>query len=144
MSSCFLDTNILIYLIDESSANFLKVKKLILKFEKNNTHLYITHLILAEFIHVFFSLLQLAKEKNIHESLEVALKKIGLMPNISIISPPEDFIFTNSVVKIMEQYKLKSNDAYILSILNEKNIQYLATFDQILAKAAKNLNIKIL
>ena len=43
----------------------------------------------------------------------------------------------------MEQYKLKSNDAYILSILKEKDIPYLATFDQILIKAAKKLNINI-
>jgi len=143
MNSCFLDTNVLVYLVDESSSYHLKVKKMISQFEKNNTHLFVSHFILAEFIHVFSNLLQLVKEKNIYGNIEIALKKIGLIPTISIISPSEDFVFTKSVIKIMEQYKLKSNDAYILSILKEKDIPYLATFDQILIKAAKKLNINI-
>ncbi len=143
MNKCFLDTNILVYLVDETSIFHGRVNQLMSEFEKNDTNLCVSHMVVAEFIHIFSNILRLAGEKNIYAGVINTIRRISLIPTISVISAPENFRFINSTITLMKTYQLRSNDAYILSMLQHYNLLCLFTFDQKMINVAKKLHIKI-
>ncbi len=142
MSKCFLDTNFLVYLTDQSSSYYLHTKQMLRNFEKKNLSLLLSHEVIEEFMYVIMKFSRLAKE-DVYKNLEKAVSKLALIPDLSIVSAPNDINFASKVFLTIKRFKLAPNDGYILSIILDNQIPYFATFDKKLIGAAKKLHIKI-
>ena len=75
-------------------------------------------------------------------NLRRALEKIGSIPNLTLISLPDEWSSVQKVVDLIGNYKLSPNDSYILQSILFYNVSYLVSFDAKLLRVANRLNIK--
>ena len=137
----FLDTNVLLYLFDDTDSNHLQTALLLEKLLRSQAIILISHNVLEEYIHSHLQLAKLTGMKHRVEKLLGNLDKIARIPQLSMIGPPPHIEFTKRVVKVMEDNKIQSNDAYILTLLAENKPITLFTFDQKLNRAAIKLGL---
>lgn len=144
MNKVFIDANVLIYLFDHTSQLHTSAKKILNNAIKNKFSIYISHHILEEFIHVQLKLAHITQEKDMYNRLETDIKNIERIPKLFFVEPPETFSFLLQVIQIMQEHEILPNDAYILTLLLQKENMSLATFDKRLTKVAVKLDIPVL
>ncbi len=124
MNKCFLDSNILIYLKDDSSANHLKTVKSVRNLIKNRTRLFISPLCLDETIHSF----SIIFKKDFEKVTKVIYELLDI-PLLEIVNPPTSINENKRVLSLMKDYNLRPRDAYHLLTMQANNIDGFATFD---------------
>lgn len=129
MKKCFLDSNILVYFKDSLSVDYKHASQKILKLVSSDTELYISPLILDEFLYVFRSVLMRKKIPQLYKELQRAVVEILQLPLLSIVNPPLTSHQQLHVVEYMEEYSLKPRDAYHLLTIISNNIDSFATLD---------------
>lgn len=129
MQTCYLDSNFLINFANEDSLRHdeavLKLKKLV----SDQTLLFISSLVLDEFLHITRLTLIYKKAKNVEETLKIKLEQILKIPFLQMLNPPIELEKQSVILDIMEKYHLLPRDAYHFWIMQENNIDLFATFD---------------
>lgn len=126
--SCYLDTNILILLQNQNFTNHQQTKLIFSKFLKEGFQLFISSLVIDEYLYNTYRLIEAEKSKKLI-LLKKGFNKILKIPNINLVNPPLEFKKHKKIVDLMHKYNLKPRDAYHLFIMLENKIKYLATFD---------------
>ena len=131
MKKCYLDSNILVYYKDENSPFKEKAQAIISTLVPDEYELYISSLVLDEFIH---SLLFILKQRGVQSSGKFRLLNEGLnsilqFAHMRIVNPPVSKESNMKVIEIMKDFNLGPRDAYHFLIMQENNIEYFATFD---------------
>ncbi len=128
IKNCYLDTNILIFLQDKTSKFHQKTQLLFNKLIEEEYQIYISSLILDEYLYNLYRLLAGERADKL-KILNSSLKKIFKIPHIGLINPTLEAKNHLKIINLMKQYNLKPRDAYHLFIMKENKIKYLATFD---------------
>lgn len=131
MRNCYLDANVLVYYKNEESPFFRKADAILHYLVENGWNLFISPLVLDEFLYAISILLQKKepKKSDVFRLLKETLKEVLALPNLKIINPPLTKRAQLKVVPLMEKFNLRPRDAYHLSIMQVNNIQSFATFD---------------
>jgi len=142
MPKCYLDSNLLIYWDNKSSAKHHAASILIERLEKAETTLYISPLVLDEFLHAIILEARKVKSLDIYTTAMEALNNLLELPLLFIVNPPPDFDSQKAVVRLMQEYSLRPRDAYHLLTMQANKIHSFATFDSDFSKvfATKILN----
>lgn len=128
--TCYLDTNILVYFADRDSPRHQLAINTLSELGDNEFRLYISPLVLDEFIHAIVMIHRQNARKRIRSSqLQAFLKQILALPKLEIVNPPTAERFHLQVPDLMEKFKLGARDAYHLQTIKTNRIKYLATFD---------------
>jgi predicted nucleic acid-binding protein len=129
LTKCYLDTNILVYYKLENSLRHKEALFLIKDLLKKRIKIFISGLVIDEFLYSLLRFHKLYQEKVDYRKLKKALMEILNLPNLEVINPSNK---KDSHLKIVDNiilYKLRPRDAYHLLIMQEQKIGYFATFD---------------
>lgn len=130
MNKCYLDSNILIYIKNTDADQHNDVIAKIELLRTRGIQLFVSPLVIDEFIHSLGFLLQKRNGKRgLYAVLKKALKEILSLPSLSIVNPPADIKSQVKVVEYMEKFGLAPRDAYHLLIMVENKIDGFATYD---------------
>lgn len=130
LTKCYLDTNVLVYFKLENSSRHKEALFLIKDLVKKKIKIFISGLVIDEFLYSLLRFHKLFKEEVSYKKLKKALMEILNLPNLEIINPSNK---KNSHLKIVDNiifYKLRPRDAHHLLIMQEQEIGYFATFDE--------------
>lgn len=128
IKTCYLDANILIYFKNENSPFYSKTSSLIEYLVTENYRLFISSLVIDEFLYGFkFHLGN--RRKDVFRSLERALSEILDLPNLELVNPPPEKFFQLKIIEIMKNFDLHPRDAYHLLMMIKNKIKFFATFD---------------
>ncbi|OGG27070.1 hypothetical protein A2960_02925 [Candidatus Gottesmanbacteria bacterium RIFCSPLOWO2_01_FULL_39_12b] len=129
MKKCYLDSNLLVYLKNESSPHHVKSATIISTLVKKETSIFISPLTIDEYLHSFQREMRYYKHTNIFPTLKSTLDDILHIPLLTIINIPADYNDQLKIVELMEKFSLHSRDAYHLQIMLKNTIDFFATFD---------------
>lgn len=130
MKRCYLDSNFLVYLKDSTSLKHEEAANKISSLVAANYDLFISPLVLDEFLYVFKYALLKSRSTKLYQELTKAVKEILEIPQLFVVNPPSTSDSQLTIVKYMEKYKLSPRDAYHLLVMKNNMIDILATFDQ--------------
>lgn len=140
MRKCYLDSNALLYLKNTASPHHKNAAEITQKLISERVSLYISSLVLDEFMHTFLYEIRRNGSNNPYGELQRAVEGIIELPDLSIVNPPLDLERHVRVVGLMKQYVLHPRDAYHLLIMQANDIDGFATFDNDFARVfAANL-----
>lgn len=131
IKTCYLDANTLIYFKNEDSPFYSKTSILIEHLVIEDYRLFISSLVIDEFLYGFKFHLgnKKIKKKDIFISLNKALLEILALPNLELVNPPSGKNFQLKVIEMMKDFNLFPRDAYHLLMMIENKIKFFATFD---------------
>ena len=130
LNKCYLDANVLICFKNEDSQLFEKAIDLLQYLVDTGYMLYISPLVIDEFLYPMKFVLERKKEKDTISLLKKSLEDILKLPRLKIVNPPEDLSSQLKVISLMKKFKLQPRDAYHLIIMLSHKIEYFATFDK--------------
>lgn len=129
MNKCYLDSNFLIYFKNETSPYHQQAVKTISQLVADYVKLFISPLVIDEFLHSFSLELRKGRIKNIYADLQKALQDILAIPDLFLVNPPLKGESQIEVITLMKKYHLRARDAYHLLIMRANDIPSFATFD---------------
>lgn len=138
---CYIDTNILIFLQNKEAFYHRKTKLFFNKLLQEGCRVYISSLVIDEYLYNTYRLLEGDKSKKL-KVLRQNIKKIFEIPGIALLNPPIELKKHSRILNLIEKYNLKPRDAYHLFIMLENKIKYLATFDSDFDKVFASGKIK--
>lgn len=138
MKKCYLDSNILVYLKNEDVLEHGKTVSFLEQLIRSETHLFISPLVLDEFLHSIRLALLMSKNKNAFPLLKSSFDDILDLPLLSIVNPPSEIVSQKKIVGYMEKYFLRPRDAYHLLIMVSNGIDHFATYDYDFEKIFKS------
>lgn len=130
MKGCYLDSNFLVYSRNETAAQFHEVLAKLEDLTKNKTRLYVSPLVLDEFIHTFRFLISRKRSKSVFGVLKKVVNEILEIPRLEIVGIPLDVDSQLEVINLMETYSLSPRDAYHILTILANDIDGFATFDK--------------
>ena len=135
---CYLDTNFLLYLTDPDSPFHQKAISVFECLVLKSTTLYISPLILDEFIYQFRKyILVRSGPKGVYIELDRVLGDILSIPNLKIVNSPVLIRYQKEIIKFMEKFNLRPRDAYHLLTMRYNKVEYFLTFDNDFKKVFK-------
>ncbi len=129
MKKCFLDSNLLIYYQDNLSSYHQASLKKLSQLVSAGVRLYISPLVLDEFLYALRSILLIRKAHQSFRQLEKALSNLFQIPSLTLINPPLGENEQLRVIDYMEKFNLKPRDAYHLLTMEANELDSFATFD---------------
>jgi predicted nucleic acid-binding protein len=129
MAKCYLDSNILVYFKNELSKSNSKAKSIISSLLTQNVSLYISSLVIDEFLYAILRELPRTQGDEALETLKKALVEVLDLPRLEIINPPVERQTHLKIIEMMKLYSLHPRDAYHLLICQENHIDSFVTFD---------------
>lgn len=126
---CYLDANILLYFSITSSQQHSSTVELVEKLLHNGLKLYISSLVLDEFVHGLLRVLRKDKHTHSFEAMSTSFNAILQFPHLKIVNPPTDPVSQLHILTYIKDYSLKSRDAYHLLTIRHHGISHFATFD---------------
>lgn len=142
---CYIDSNLLVYLKDQGSPFHRQAKNILKKLSPIDSELYISPLVIDEFLNSFRKILVKEKisKESIYTELDKLLESILDLEHLNIINPPNDKNTNKKVIEIMSKFNLRPRDAYHLLIMQENNIKTFATFDKDFKEVFKQNMLKL-
>ena len=130
-NNCYLDANVLVYYKNEDSPFFEKARKLIEQLLKQDSRLFVSPLVLDEFLFQFQILLRnkRVKRNKLFTLLDKALRDILDLPNLFIVNLPSTKKNQLKILSFMNEFGLRPRDSYHLLTMLENNIHFFVTFD---------------
>lgn len=138
MKKYYLDSNFLIYLKNEDIPSHKEAVSILEKIVESNSEVFISSLVIDEFLHSIRLGLIINKHKDLFPTLKSTLNDILSIPLLSIVNPPTDLKGQNKIVDYMEKYSLRARDAYHLLTMVFHGIDHFATFDHDFEKVFKS------
>ena len=128
MTKCYLDANVLVHLKNQNSVEHDPALSKLIQLNKERAELYISPLIIDEFIH---AMLFLKRNKKLAETFDIRrdLQELLDLPRLSLINPPADKKSQLQIPDFMEKYKIGPRDSYHLLTMLSNSIDTFATFD---------------
>ncbi len=128
MTKCYLDANVLVHLKNQNSVEHDTALAKLIQLNKERAELYISPLIIDEFIH---AMLFLKQNKKLAETFDIRrdLQDLLDLPRLSIINPPTNKNSQLQVLDFMEKYKIGPRDSYHLLTILSNSVDTFATFD---------------
>jgi len=136
---CYLDSNILVGLKHQNSIFHKKSKNLLKKLIRNSFKLYISPLVLDEFL---FQVKIILGRQNNNRLLKKYLKEILKLPSLYVVNPPRTKEKQILALNFMKEFNLRPRDAYHLLTAKENKINYLLTFDKDFKKVFQKGTVK--
>lgn len=133
-SYVFLDTNAIIYALDETSEYHTKTVQTIQKILDAGSLLCSSHHVIEEVIHVSRKLGSL--------SASVVVDAIGKIPNLILIEPDATIAFAQRYANLSDVLKIEINDALILQLMIDAGIDSLLSYDKKFVSRAEQFKIK--
>ena len=143
MKKCYLDSNVLIYFKDSSSSHHRQSVDKLMSLLQKDFALFISVLVLDEFLYVFRYGLLKKKIKDPFIKLKDSIEEILELPNLTMLAAPIETSAQIKVVSFMEKYDLNPRDAYHLLTMSENKIDYFATFDNDFNQVFKSKILKL-
>jgi predicted nucleic acid-binding protein len=134
-SQIFLDANVLIYTLDQTSEYFSKTVPLIQRLLLEGCELCTSHHVIEEVFHV-------ARKAGTRPT--DVIKEIAKIPNLTLIEPDADLSFAKRYAKLSVEHNLDINDALLLQLIIDAEIATIFTYDKKLARRSEELGIKLL
>ena len=129
MKKCYLDANFLIHARNKDAPEHAAASAKLEMLAKDKYELYISPLIIDEFIHTLLSIKRLNKNNSRIIDLRKDLQQLLDLPKIVIINPPIDKKSQFLILEFMQKYNLKPRDSYHLLTMLSNSIDTFATFD---------------
>lgn len=129
MKKCYLDANFLLYITNEKSPQYASAFKKLHHLVTNTIEIYISPLVIDEFLHSALFLLKGSKELSASFDLRKKLQELLGLPGLSIVNPPLDKDSQFLVLDFIKKYRIGVRDAYHLLIMHSNSIDAFATFD---------------
>lgn len=126
--SCYIDTNLLIYLQNKDSVFHSETVLIFKKLVEEDCRICISSLTIDEYLYNTYRLLEGSRLDKL-KVLSLNLKRVFKMPGIKLINPSLEVKKHTKVVNLMRKFNLRPRDAYHLFITLENKIKYFATFD---------------
>jgi predicted nucleic acid-binding protein len=127
----FLDANVLIYYLDETSEKNKNTIRLLQKLVDEQEQLATSHHVIEE---VLFIISRIQSDI----SLLKVVQRIGEIPNIILVEPSPNLLFAERYAGLSDGLKMGINDALLLQLIVDAGITSLFSYDkQLVSKAAK-------
>lgn len=126
--SCYVDANVLIYFHNKLSISHNQAKAIIKQLVEHEYTIYISSLIIDEYLYSSFRLSTEARELRL-KKLRRGLNKILQIPGLCLVQPPLEPGKQKMVLAFMRKFGLKPRDAYHLLVMKHNKINTFATFD---------------
>lgn len=140
MRSCYLDSNVLVYLQNEQSPFFHQAKEVLSQLIADEYSLCISTLVIDEFLYalkIYLPKSVSSQPDKYWKIIEENLFEILDLPNLQIINAPTDRKEFHDLVGLMRRFQLRPRDACHLLTMLSNQIVYLATFDRDFDRAFK-------
>ncbi|WP_236973893.1 type II toxin-antitoxin system VapC family toxin [Membranihabitans maritimus] len=134
----FLDANVLIYYLDESSDRQGDVVEKLQFLIGESSELYTSHHVIEEVLHIIF---KLTGDKSL---LRKAVRQIETIPNIRLIEPPLNFDFATKYADLFTSSKVGINDTLLIQLMVEGKISSLFTYDKKMQREISSLEIEVI
>lgn len=129
MMKCYLDSNILMYWQNDAAPQHKEALRIIERLEQDKILLYISPLVIDEYIHVMILEARVNKIRNFYDVARKGLDYLLALPLLTIIPTPADVPSQKQMLMLMETYSLHPRDAYHLLTMQTHDIDSFATFD---------------
>ncbi|MBI5619731.1 type II toxin-antitoxin system VapC family toxin [Candidatus Gottesmanbacteria bacterium] len=141
MTKCYLDSNFLAYWKNRGVPQYKETQRIVEQLQQNETLLYVSPLVIDEYIHAMMGEARVNKHYNPYEVAEKSLNDLLALPLLTIVPTPWDIPSQTQMLTFMKTYSLRPRDAYHLLTMQANDIDGFATFDTDFARvfAAKLL-----
>lgn len=140
MIKCYLDSNILIYFKDETSPLHRQALDGLHKLIDLDAEIIISPLVMDEFIYVMnYIVKKNNQDLSVLKELSLSIQEI---PNLEMVATPAHFILINDVLSLIEDYGLRSRDAFHLATMLQHKCTHFFTFDTDFVKVFETKAIK--
>ena len=133
-SPVFLDANALVYALDETSQQYSHAVALIQKLLAEEVTLCTSHHVIEEVLHI-------ARKVSNTTAIEV-IKEVKKIPDLVLVEPDASIEFAERYAALCDQQKMGVNDALLLQIMLDSDVQRLLSYDKQLVDRARKLGIK--
>jgi predicted nucleic acid-binding protein len=133
-SQVFLDANILIYSLDETSEYYSDTVTAIQKLLDKETTLCTSHHVIEEVLYITRKISSIAASE--------VIKEISKIPNLVLIEPDATLGFAKRYAKLSDEFNLGINDALLLQLMIDAGINSLFSYDKKFINKAIKLGIK--
>lgn len=130
-SPIFLDANVMVYALDETSEPHEETVTLIQQFLDEGVSLCTSHHVIEEVLHI----VQKIQQSGVKPSEVV--KEIGQIPDLTLIEPSANLSFAERYAALSEQLNMGINDALLLQLMIDAGINRLFSYDRKFVNKAK-------
>lgn len=129
-SPVFLDANVLIYALDETSEHYAITVAHIQQLLNDNVTLCTSHHVIEEVLHI-------ARKVSSTEA-SVIVGEISKIPGLTLVEPDATLAFAERYAALSDELHMGINDALLLQLMLDAGIDQLFSYDkQFLGRAAK-------
>jgi len=133
-SQVFLDANVLIYALDETSALYSDVVAAIQRLLDNGVTLCTSHHVIEEVLHI-------ARRVSGTTALEV-VAEISKIPALVLVEPDAVLAFAERYAALSDNLNMGINDALVLQLMIDAGITQLFSYDKRFVNRATTLGIE--
>lgn len=130
----FLDANVLIYALDETSALYSDVVTAIQRLLDNGVTLCTSHHVIEEVLHI-------ARRVSGTTAFEV-VTEISKIPALVLVEPDAVLAFAERYATLSDSLNMGINDALVLQLMIDAGITQLFSYDKRFANRAATLGIE--
>jgi predicted nucleic acid-binding protein len=134
-SPVFLDANVLVYALDETSEPYAKTVALIRELLREDTPICTSHHVIEEVLHVVKKLLQSGVTSS------QVVDEIGRIPGLVMVEPAADIDFAKRYALLSEQLNMGINDALLLQLMIDAGIDRLFSYDKKFLDRASQMGV---
>lgn len=131
----FLDANVLIYALDETSELHTDTVNTIQSLIDFGVMLCSSHHVVEEVLHI------VQKIQGDNKLFEKVIDQIDAIPNLVLIEPPAHIDFARRYASLAQKHNLGVNDALIAQLMLDAEITQFFTYDNKLLQQTASLDI---
>jgi predicted nucleic acid-binding protein len=135
-SPVFLDANVLVYALDQTSEPYAKTVEAVRQLLSEAVPLCTSHHVIEEVLHVVSKLPQSGVTSS------QVIEEIGLIPNLVLIEPAADLDFARRYAALSERLNMGVNDALLLQLMVDAGIRRLFSYDKKFINRASVMDIE--
>jgi predicted nucleic acid-binding protein len=133
-SQVFLDANVLVYALDETSEQYATVVSLVQRLLDEDVTLCTSHHVIEEVLHI-------ARKIGGTTTSEV-VREIGRIPDLVLIEPDAVLAFAERYAALSDKLGMGVNDALLLQLMLDAGITRLFSYDKQFVNRATSLGIE--
>jgi predicted nucleic acid-binding protein len=131
----FLDANVIIYSLDETSQPYKQTVGAIQRLLDQGAELCTSHHVIEEVLHI-------TQKLGATTTVSEVVAEISKIPDLILIEPAAEIAFAERYAALSEQLNMGINDALVLQLLLDSGIQRLFSYDKKFVSKSRNLGIE--
>lgn len=131
----FLDANVIIYSLDESSQQYQETVAAIQRFLDEGAELCTSHHVIEEVLHI-------VQKLRGQVTVTQVVSQIESIPDLILIEPAADIAFAQRYATLSEQLGLGVNDALLLQLILDSGVKRLFTYDRKFMSKAVTVDVE--